>query len=367
MFLNEIEEGQKGRSKGLPIGLKKFGEFIKNIQKKTYYVLGAQQKTGKTALIDDLFILGPYCNNPNAKVKWIYFSLEVDLIEKMAKYCAYFMDKKYGIYCDSNYILSRGDTTISEKHFNLVKEIYENELTDLFGKYDNNGKLLQEGKIIFHQDKIHPEGIRRYLLQYAEDNGQFSYEPYKTQNDSGDTITMNRIVSYKENDPDLYTIVLVDHVGLLKRQQGFSKKENIDKLSEHFVYFRNLCKFTLVAVSQFNRELGKVDRLKFSGEQLQPSVEDFKDTGALAEDATIVLALFNPTLLPHIKEHRGYDITKIGKSYRSLHILSSRNTVSGVGLSLILEGKSGRFIELPNSTDIESLTRVYSYVENKLK
>lgn len=366
MFIKEVEEGQKGRAKGLPIGLTKFAKFIKNIQKKTYYVLGAQQKTGKTALADDLFILGPFSINPKANVKWIYFSLEVDLIEKMAKYCAYFMDKKYKVYCDSNYILSRGDDTISSEHLEYVKEIYNNELKELFGEYDDNGKLIKEGKIIFYQDKIHPEGIRRYLLQYAEDNGEFKYEPYQTQDNAGKTVTMQRIISYKENDPDLYTIVIVDHVGLLKRQQGFTKKENIDKLSEHFVYFRNLCKFSPVAISQFNRELGKVDRLKFSGEQLQPSVEDFKDTGSLAEDASIVLALFNPTLLPHIKEHRGYDVTKIGKSYRSLHILSSRNTVSGVGLSLILEGKTGKFIELPKSDDTIGLEKVYNYTNNKL-
>lgn len=45
MFLNEVKEGLKGKNHGLPIKLLKLSKFINNIQKKTYYVLGAQQKT----------------------------------------------------------------------------------------------------------------------------------------------------------------------------------------------------------------------------------------------------------------------------------------------------------------------------------
>lgn len=364
MFLNEVKEGLKGKNHGLPIKLVKLSKFINNIQKKTYYVLGAQQKTGKTALADYLFILGPYLINPKANVKYIYFSLEVDLIEKMAKYCAFFMDIKYGIFCDSNYILSRGDTPLAPEHLALVEEIYNNELIDLFGKYDERGNIIKEGKIIFFQDKMNPEGIRKYLLSYAKRNGEFITEQFKFE-DIAEEKTGTRIIGYKENDPDLYTFIITDHVGLLKRERGYNMKENIDKFSEHMVWFRNLCRFSPVAISQFNRDLGKVDRLKFSGEELQPTVEDFKNTGSLSEDASIVMALFNPTLLPHLKKHKNYDLKKIGKGYRSLHILASRNTESGVSISLHLDGKTGNFRELPNSDEHNKLEQVYEFVKNR--
>lgn len=45
MFLKEVDDGIKGRNAGLNTPLKKLSKFINNIQKKTYYAVGAQQKT----------------------------------------------------------------------------------------------------------------------------------------------------------------------------------------------------------------------------------------------------------------------------------------------------------------------------------
>lgn len=360
-FLSEVQKGLEGRNQGLNTGLPRFNKFINGIQKKTYYLIGSTTKTGKTALVDKMFILGPYLNNPNFKINWIYFSFEIDRIEKMAKYCAYFMDTKHGIYCDSNYILSRGDNRLDPDHYKLIKNIYDNELVDLFGEYDDVGNLITKGRIDFFGDKINPEGVRRYLFKYAQDNGDFIFGTYKDS--SGET--HKKIINYKENDPNLFTVIIMDHVGLLRREKGYSVKENIDKMSEHFVFFRNMCGFTPVVVSQFNRDLGKIERLKFSGEQLQPSLEDFKNSGNLAEDASLVIAPFNPTVYPHLDRHLGYDLASLGKSYRSAHILASRNTETGVNISFVLEGKTGNFKELPRATNEDDLKTVYKYVNEK--
>lgn len=283
-FLEEVSAGMDGRYKGLNTGLPRFNKFINGIQKKTYYTLGGQAKSGKTAFVDKLFVVGPYLNNPEAKINWIYFSFEVDLLEKMAKYCAYFMDLKYNIYVDSNYILSRGENHLSKDHYELVEELYNAELKDLFGEYDDKGNCLKKGRIDFHQDKMNPEGIRLYLLNYAREHGNFTTESYEIKGDDGKSYTREKITGYNEHDPNLYTIIILDHVGLMSLERGFNKKENIDKMSSHFVWLRNICKFTPVVLSQFNRDLGKTERMKFSGEQLSPSLEDFKDSGNLGED-----------------------------------------------------------------------------------
>lgn len=360
-FLTEVQKGLEGRNQGLNTGLPRFNKFINGIQKKTYYLIGSTTKTGKTALVDKMFVLGPYLNNPNAKINWIYFSFEIDRVEKMAKFCALFMDVKHGIYCDSNYILSRGENRLDPSHYELVKSIYDNELVDLFGTYDNIGNVVKKGRIDFFQDKINPEGIRKYLMKYAENNGEFVYGSYR----DSDGVVHKKIIGYNEKDPDLYTIIMIDHVGLLRREQGNNVKDNIDKMSEHFVFFRNICNFSPVAVSQFNRDLGKTDRLKFSGEQLQPSLEDFKNSGNLAEDASLVIAPFNPTVYPHLERHLGYDLTSLGRSYRSVHILASRNTESNVNISFVIEGKTGNFKELPKVKDDDDLKKVYKYVKEK--
>lgn len=363
MFLKEVQRGISGRNKGLNCGLKRLNNFINGIQKKTYYLIGASPKFGKTSFTDCVFVLYPYLLEKEANIKWIYYSYEIDLIEKMAKYCAFFMDYKYGIYCDSNYILGRGDNHVKPEHYKLIEEIYNNELVDLFGKYDDNGKQISEGKISFFEDKINPEGIRQYLLKYAEDHGSFIRSTVTIKGENGKPLDIHPIIGYKENNEDLYTIIIVDHLALTRREKGLSLKENIDKLSQHMVFFRNICRFTPVLVSQFNREMGKIERMKFSGEQLQPTLEDFRDTSDPCQDASIVMGMFNPTIFPHLRTHMGYDLVKIGKSYRSLHILASRNTESGVNLSLLMEGKTGMFRELPKNNDNERLNEVYEYVK----
>jgi len=272
-FVKEVEAGMQGRYRGLDVGLPVLNNFMNGVQKRTYYLLGASPKSGKTGLADKMFVISPYLYNSDQNINWIYFSFEVDLLEKLAKFCAYFMDLEYNIYCDSNYILSRGDNKLSKEHKVLVNKIYDKYLLPMFGEYNSHGEVTTPGRIDFIQDRNNPEGIRKYLLSYANQNGKFTTTKYKDNEGN----IRERIIGYEENDPNLYTIIIVDHVGLIRLQSGMSKKENIDKLSSHFVWFRNICSFSPIIVSQFNRDLGKTDRMKFSGEELQPTLEDFKD------------------------------------------------------------------------------------------
>ena len=90
-------------------------------------------------------------------------------------------------------------------------------------------------------------------------------------------------------------------------------------------------------------------------------------TGALAEDASLVIGLFNPTKYAHLSGHLGYDLTKVGKGYRSVHILASRNTETGVNISLNLDGENGLYRELPRPEDKEGLEKVYKIIKNRKK
>jgi replicative DNA helicase len=329
-FEEEIEFGRRGGYQGLKGGLPKFDKFTNGIQKANFTVVGAQQKTGKTAFVDHRYIIQPFLDNPDANVNWIYFSYEISKIEKMAKFCAYFVELLYGDIIDSNVVLSRGDNHLDGELYEKVKFVFKEYVNPLFEKID------------FQEDRMNPTGIYKHLLGYAEQHGEFVKESYVDNNGR----QQSKIVGYKENDESLYTIIVLDHVGLMRREKGLTKKDNIDKMSSYFVWMRNICKFSPVVLSQFNRDLGKTERLKFSGEMLQPTMEDFKDTGALGEDASLVIALFNPTLYPHIKKHLGYDLKAIGKGYRSAHILASRNTESGVNIGLNMIGETGKFTEL---------------------
>lgn len=356
MFLDEVKEGMRGRYRGLCGGLPALDTVTNGIQKKTYYLIGSNPKAGKTGFVDHRFVISPYLYNKDKKINWIYFSFEVDRLEKMAKYAAYFLDLKYNIYKDSNYILSRGANKLTQEHLQLVEQINKNVLEELFGTDTKSGRIR------FYDDKLSPGAVWHELYQYAEQHGKFIKEGYIDAEGRG----QERVIKYEENDPELHTIIILDHLGLARRGKGLDRKENIDQLSSHAVWFRNFCKFTFVYVSQFNRDLGKVDRLKFSGSQLQPTLEDFKETSNTAEDADMVLALFNAPYYQHIDTHLGYDIARLGPAYRSVHILASRNTESNISKGLILEGKTGMYRELPLPTDIERLEEIKNYLKHKI-
>jgi hypothetical protein len=364
-FLEAVKQGQSGINKGLQCGLPILGKFINNIQRAKMYVVGASAKTGKTAIIDYMFVLNPFLlehKKGNIKLKIKYFSYEISKIEKMAKFCAFFMHEKYQIVDEngnpysSNYILSRGEYKLMPDHYTIVEKIYNEELTELFG--DN-------GIIDFYEDRDNPYGISTELHRHAETHGEYIYKEYDYKNEDGGIEKRKRKVGYTPRDPNEFVIVICDHVDLCKSTRGMDSKHKIDELGRICVELRNLVGYTFVLVQQLNRDIGRTDRLKFSGEDLQPMAEDFKNTGNLIEDANVVLALFNPSVYKHIHTHLGYDLDRLKKYYRSVHILQSRETECFVNKGLFFLGEIGAFIEMPRPEDLQGMSRFYDFAKGK--
>src|SRR5690606_16426413 len=90
---------------------------------------------------------------------------------------------------------------------------------------------------------------------------------------------------YLENDPNLYTLVIVDHLALVPKERGFNTKENIDKLSEYTIILRNKCKFSFAYLAQANRNINDVERLKLEGNNLGLKMSDVKDSGNPVQDS----------------------------------------------------------------------------------
>lgn len=329
-LITEVFRGREGHNTGLNLGLPKFNAAINGIQKKCSYVVAAEKKVGKTAYVDMLWLLNIYLFNPDANVKWIYFSFEIDRINKEAKYASYFMYHDYGIEVSDTYILGKqvdiegNRIVVTDEHFELIQTIYQNRIIPLFGEYDNEGNLIKEGKIEFIEDRLNPTGIRNYLFNYAEKNGKLLYQEYTTT-EEGKQVVKKRISGYQENDPSLYTIIIIDHVRATARERGYSMKENIDKLSEYHVFLRNMFQFTFVLVSHLNRGITDLDRIKYMKDKLYPTSEDLKDSGNLAEDATHIITLFNPSDDKYkLSMHFGRMLGEYAGKYRSIHLVDSR-------------------------------------------
>lgn len=337
-FLKEVERGKLGLNKGLPTGLPKFNKIMGGLQKETYYLIGGEPGTGKTAFVDQAFVIEPILyiraiKELNIKLKVFYESYEISKLRKIAKWVALFIYRDEGIITSINEIFSRGDYKISEKIEKLLpgyKDIFNEIFLDL---------------VEINDYKENPTGIFKRVEKYMESNGK--WKSIEVKDKRGATIKQ-RI--YTPNDPNEYVLLVVDHIGLLRRERGYNEKENIDKLSEYAVELRNKYGVSPIFVSQFNRNLADIERQRFK--EVQPQMDDFKNTGNCAEDANVVIAGFNPARY-NISKYAEYSVRRINPRFRTAHILKNRDDVDMARVALNFLGECGCFRELPKAEDMK--------------
>lgn len=369
-FVTTFKVGKLGKNFGLTTGLKALDIAINGIQKKTTISIAAAPKCGKTTLCDYSFVIEPYLQMEKLgmldKVEWIYFSFEIDRISKEFKFAAFFMAHDYGVWdfmykgklyeMNQDYLMGKQlhfnpDGTsecipVTPEHEELVKQIYINRIIPMFGQYDENGKKVKNGKIIFIEDPENPTGLNKFLIHYAKQHGAFQYEKYWTLNDAGDRVEKERVVGYKAKDPDKFTIIITDHIRKLRGERGFTMKQNIDKWLEYSTFLRNICYFTFIHIVHSGRQLANMERLRYAGEYIFPTADDTKDSGNVAEESTILMTLFNPNDEKYnLDKHFGVELKNFPK-YRSIHITESRYTDCPVHIQTNMFGNVNLFTPL---------------------
>ena len=329
----KIEDGRIGLNKGIPMGFQRLSNIVPGIQQSTYYLIGGELGTGKSAFVDDAFMYNPYdfmsSTDTDMKFHILYFSLEIDKVRKITKAIARRIFQKYKILVDINYILSRGKNRISDEIYK-----YTMEQCDYFYKL--------EEYVTFYDRPENPTGIWKNVLKYSENNGKWINQ----KNIDGEFVP----AEYISNNPNLYTVIIVDHLGLMRNERGFNKKQNIDKMSEYAIILRNKCKFSPVFIQQLNRSMSSTDR--FNINRVEPQLSDYKDSANTQEDSDLVFALFNP-IRYDIKTFYGYNTALLKSKFKSLHILKARDGEADQMLGMGFIGQTGTFFELPRAEDMQ--------------
>lgn len=327
LIKERVDRGVAGQNAGLPMGFDRLVEYLPGIQQSTYYLVGGETSSGKTALVDNCFLYNPYdfisSGNTNIKLKVIYYSFEIEKSIKLTKAICRKIYLDHGLLLDVNYILSRGKNRITQDHYNLVMQY-----SDYIDKMQDVLEIIDK--------PTNPTGIWTHLLNYSHSVGTWD--------------NSQALSSYTPKDPNLYTIIVIDHLGLVKGERGYTKKENIDKLSEYMILLRNKCNFIPVLISQFNRSLSSSDRFKI--ERVTPQLSDFKDSGNPAEDANVVMSIFSPQRY-NIPEYRDYNIEMLGNRFRSISLLKNRDGEADVNIGLKFIGEVGHFSEFPKASDMK--------------
>lgn len=333
LLSKEVDKGLSGKNESIPMGFDRLNRYI-GIRKSIYFLVGGLTGSGKTSFIDDAFVLNPYefivspKNKTNMKLKVIYYSMERNRTYKLAKWVGRRIFLDYGITIPISKLLGWNNKMNKDEHdmFLAQKDYIEgmNEVITIIDGTEN------------------PIGIAKNLKAYAENHGKIEQiDQY------------NKI--YIPNDEDVVTIVVIDHIGLLKPTKDLpTKKQSIDKMSDELRYARDLYGYTPVVVSQFNRDIANPFRIK-NGD-VEPQLEDFADSSQTQNDADTVLSLFDP-MRYKVADPSGYNLDKLkdewgNKYFRSLRVI--KNTYGGddVRIGLGFCGEIGMFKELKKMKDM---------------
>ena len=318
----EIIRGLEGKNKGILTNTGFIDNNLSGITSGTYTLIGAEPGTGKTSFIDEIYLTSIYeyvkNNNLFDKIKIIYYSFEIKFAIKLAKLLCRKIYLDHGQYININTLLSRNRYSPSQDTLSRI-DSYRTYFDDL-------GRIVTP-----HEQSMNGADMTGSLFELSRKFGK-----WKDDNPNGEYIL----------DSDCFVLVIIDHIGLLKRNKFSSKKETIDDLSEYMVRLRNKCNFSFLITSQLNRDQSRRERqikVKYG-----PQLSDFKDTGNTQEDADIVLGMYNPYKYK-VDDFMGYNIGRMGSHFRSLHILKNRYGKENVSCGFVFDGGINRFTELPRS------------------
>ena len=343
LLKSEIQKGLDGRNGGIPMGFDRLNRYI-GIRKSMYFLVGGLTGSGKTSFIDDAFVLNPFDwyisqKSPKIKLRIIYRSMERSKTYKLAKWVSRKIFVDQGIMIPVPKLLGWTEKMTKDEH-------------DLFLMYEDYMESMNDVITIIDGPE-NPVGIAKELKAHAVQNGRIEQiDEYNK--------------CYFPNNENEVTIVVIDHIGLLKLTKDQpTKKQAIDKMSDELRYARDFYGYTPVVVSQFNRDISNPMRIK-NGD-VEPQLEDFADSSSTQNDADVVLALFDP-MRYKVADPSGYDLDKLRDSYgakyfRSLRLIKNSYGSDDVRIGLAFLGDIGMFRELPKRKDVTDA--VYESVTNK--
>jgi hypothetical protein len=334
LLKKEVEKGIAGRNGGIPMGFNRLNKYI-GIRKSMYYLVGGLTGSGKTSFIDDAFVLNPVDwalskegISSGIKIKVWYRSMERSRTYKLAKWTSRKIFIDQGIIIPVNKLLGWTDKMNKDEH-------------DLFLHYEDYMNELSEIVTIIDGPE-NPVGIAKELKDYALQRGEI------VQLDKYNNL-------YVPNNENELTLVVIDHIGLLKTTKDLpTKKDAIDKMSNELRYARDFYGYSPVVVSQFNRSISNPIRIK-NGD-VEPQLDDFKDSSSTQEDADVVLALFDP-MRYNVTDPSGYNLDKLrdeygAKYFRSLRVIKNSYGEDDIRIGLGFFGQIGMFKELNRKKDM---------------
>lgn len=339
----------------IPLPFERFRNEVPGVEQGQYCVITASQKTGKTNLADFIYVFSvldyTFEHRSECSAHIIYFSLEEAVQKVIERYMSYLLYKLDGIR------IPPVDLRSTSKDYPVDKAILDKLQSP---KYQERLRFFEEC-VQFETEDTNPTGILRVCEQYAKTVGY--YVSHKMESRGNSFKEVDVFDSYTANDPNHYKIVVIDHISLVDKEQGFKTKDAVDKMSEYFVkYLRNRYGFTCVAIQQQASESEGLEAIK--QKRMLPTAASLSDSKYTSRDADIVMGLFDPSKfgLPNwlgyvIQDTQGHGLRNYG---RFLYVIANRNGEMGGICPLFFDGAVCNFEELPKPDEVTELAKYYT-------
>ena len=386
--LVRLKRIKEGKEKFIPNPHGRMAEVF-NIYKRRYILIGSNTGIGKSAFIDDTFLLRPYEWLLKQDFKYHYevqyYSMERTETDKYVKWLSWKVYESTGIINPSDKF--QNCTQEEAEKYEAIAEKYEPWADALLDKVTvkQGPRDVEEisadieamaKRLCYHiksdDQYIYVDGVKRGEFspdKVKETNkGKIMYKTVFLSEDSRDISPNEEFWSLKL--PNTFAFIIIDHIGKTKKGSEMIQKGAIDKLDAILAAARDKYEFIPIVISQFNRAIGDFDRIRISKGDLSPILEDFKDSSNTQESADLVIAPFDPYRYnSYDKEgnYRGYNLTpgmltpSGNCRFRSLHFLKHSNGTANISFGMKFLGEIMHFRLLPPANSTE-LNKVYQEI-----
>lgn len=345
---------RNGGINSIPSSFVRFtSEFIGTEQKK-YYIVTANTKVGKTQFTNYVFvfmnIIYAYEHPDQVRLKIFYYALEETPEDITLRFMSFLLNRYANIRISPSDLSSSANVPLSDDVLNALELP---KIKSLLEFYDSHVEF---------SPTRNPTGINKEVKKFMLENGIVHYKKVTIKDEvTGKPKEVEKFDYYKPNDPDLYTLVIVDHASLLQPEQGLTEKSKIDKMSEYFVDLRNRYRVSPILVQQQTADRESLDAFKEG--KLRPTAQGVADSKYTARDCNCLIGIFNP-FKHELPEYKRYDITKLQGYCRFAEVILNRGGQCGGIVGLFFDGVTCNWAELPRPDDYTGLNKLYLFIKN---
>lgn len=360
--LEWLIENKRRRESGeiiaIPFGFPRLSEYLPGILQGNYYGVTASSKVGKSQFADYLFVYEPIewyirnKENTDISLKIIYNSLEMSKRSKALAAMSYKLFREFQIQQSPQELSSVFKDKILPD--DIKAKLESKEFVTWFEEFE---------KIVTYFDSVrNPTGIYKLVESYAHRHGKYTYKDIDWQMPDGSFEKRKVRDKYIPENSNKFVEIITDHISLLSPEKNETLHKTMGKYSSNYcLHFRDIWNYIPINIHQQAADSEK-EQFTYRGDsivdKLKPTAEGLANNKEVGRDYNLLLSLFHPAKY-EIEEYKNWNLSKIGRNYRELSILSNRNGESNLSVPLYFNGRSNFFKELPK----EPSEQIYEIID----